>query len=229
MEEALFRENRISIQGVEPYEIQKLWEFKKPGVLESWVVSCDSDWDEGFSSASLTRSPGGYGLFSGYLDSHTLPKDRTIGRVGWVNITSPKARRSFFRESAYEWSDYTHMVMRVRGDGRTYGIMIRTPGSWDLSWFDLYSFGLYTHGGPYWQFVRIPFSRFVFAPKGTVQDYQEWMPLDNINSFGISLIDRNTGPFRLEIDYIGLEADPTWNQKNAYESYYVPQAKSILD
>ena len=210
-----------------PGEVVKVWKFDSQAAIDEWRVSVDQDWDEGFSYASFTRSPAGYGLFSGYLDSETLPKDRTVTRTGWANITSPFLRRPFFREGRYNWEFFTHLVMRVRGDGRTYAICIRTPGTMDIHWFQLYTFGLYTHGGPYWQFVRIPFSRFVFTSKGAVQDYQEWMPMDEIKSFGITMIDKNTGPFKLEIDYIGIEIEPGYDQKTVYESYYVPQAKYV--
>lgn len=227
----LMKEFREFLKGnsawLDDGDVNTVWKFDSDSAIKEWRIVCDQDWDEGFSNCSFTRSPAGYGLFSGYTDSETLPKDRTVSRVGWCNISSPYIRRSFFREGHYEWEPYTHLVMRVRGDGRTYAIAIRTPGTMDVSWFDLYSFGLYTHGGPYWQFVRIPFSRFFLSAKGSIQDYQEWIPMHEIKSLGITIIDKNTGPFKLEIDYIGVEFDGTHDRKTVYESYYVPQAKFI--
>lgn len=208
-------------------DVFPIWKFDTQDAIDAWRVATDFDFSEGFSNASFTRSPAGHGLFSGYLDSETLPKDRTIMRTGWANISSPYVRRSFFREGHYEWDPFTHLVMKVRGDGRTYAISIRTPGTMDVTWFDVFSFGLYTHGGPYWQYVRIPFSRFFFTSKGSVQDFQEWMPVHEIKSLGISLIDKNTGPFRLEIDYIAIEYDADHERKVVYESYYVPKAKHV--
>ena len=44
-------------------------------------------------------------------------------------------------------------------------------------------------------------------------------------TLGITCMDRNTGPFSLELDYIGLVFDPTEKDTTEYESYYVPEAK----
>ena len=71
-----------------------------------------------------------------------------------------------------EWHNYTELVLRVRGDGRTYMLNIQTYQEFDIFWHDLYCFPLYTRGGPYWQEYRVPFSKFYFAHKGKIQDSQ---------------------------------------------------------
>jgi NADH dehydrogenase [ubiquinone] 1 alpha subcomplex assembly factor 1 len=227
LKEELITYIRADYPVCESGDVVPVWKFNSQEAIDEWRVACDHDFDEGFSTASFTRSPAGHGLFSGYLDSETLPKDRMVARSGWANISSPYVRRSFFREGKYDWAPFTHLIMRVRGDGRTYAISIRTPGVMDLSWFDVYSFGLYTHGGPYWQYVRIPFSRFFFSSKGSIQDFQYWMPMSEVKSLGITCIDKNTGPYRLEIDYIGLEYEEGYDEKTYYESYYVPRHKYV--
>lgn len=83
--------------------------------------------------------------------------------------------------------------MRVRGDGRTYSIVIATKGLYDITWFDMYNFGLYTHGGPYWQYCKIPLSKFAFSYKGRIQDRQVALPKHNISSYGFTMMDRITG------------------------------------
>jgi NADH dehydrogenase [ubiquinone] 1 alpha subcomplex assembly factor 1 len=60
------------------------------------------------------------------------------------------------------------------------------------------------------------------ASKGRVQDNQGPLPLERITSFGITAGDKINGPFRLEIDYIGLEYDPSHTEVHAYEKYRVP-------
>ena len=64
-----------------------------------------------------------------------------------------------FRSGYYDFTEFTHLVMRFRGDGRAYllgfsvdyGLNIFS----DLSKMDLYNFALFTRGGPYWQIAKV--------------------------------------------------------------------------
>ena len=62
---------------------------------------------------------------------------------------------SFARKTHLNWCQYSHLVMRVRGDGRSYMINISTAGFYDLSWNDVYNYVLFTRGGPYYQLVKV--------------------------------------------------------------------------
>lgn len=64
-------------------------------------------------------------------------------------------QKSFKRKTSYEWSQYTHVVLKVRGDGRQYLVNISTEGIYDLSWFNMYSYRLHTRGGPHWQLTKV--------------------------------------------------------------------------
>jgi len=202
-------------------EVDVVWRFK--GDLESlnqWVTTCDSDYEEGFSTAKLEMSSTGTGIFSGILSTR-LPKDGRIKYAGYCNITTIPKRKSFKREICHDWTQYTHLVLRVRGDGRCYMLNIATGGIFDLTWNDVYHYVLHTRGGPYWQYVRIPFSKFIFSSKGRLQDNQVPIMLHEVSKFGISIADDVSGHFRLEIDYIGLEYDEFHKEEFAYESYNV--------
>lgn len=206
-------------------ELVKLWDMRDPKVRSQFHASYDALWEEGYSNASFDVSPTGCGRFSGFLDTETLPADRTVEKAGWAALVSPEARKSFYRRDYYEWTGFTHLRMRVRGDGRKYSITLRTPGSIDLTWFDMFSYALYTHGGPYWQEVRIPFSKFFFQYQGAIQDVQYPPFLHMISTLCITLTERFTGPFALEIDYIGVEIDHDHNEFTPYESYAVKEAR----
>ena len=69
--------------------------------------------------------------------------------------------------------------------------------------------------------LQIPFSKFFLSCKGRVQDKQQAIQLGKILTFGITIADSNPGPFKLELDYIGLINDKTHNSKFEYEMYEV--------
>lgn len=54
---------------------------------------------------------------------------------------------------------YSHIVLRVRGDGRSYMLNIATMGYYDIMWNDVYSYALFTRGGPYWQLSKVKHRR----------------------------------------------------------------------
>ncbi|RZC42020.1 complex I intermediate-associated protein 30, mitochondrial [Asbolus verrucosus] len=205
-----------------PGETDIMWKFGTEESLQQWVVTSDSDHNEGYSKGSLTLTNTGKGLFSGEL-STKVPKDGRTKRAGYCNIKTLRARKSFKRETYLDWNNYNMLVLKVRGDGRSYMVNIATRGYYDVLWNDIYHFVLWTRGGPYWQITKIPFSKFFLSSKGRIQDKQYPIPLNKITSFGISAGDKVNGPFSLEIDYVGLEFDPNHTEEFAYEMYKAPK------
>ncbi|CAG9862789.1 unnamed protein product [Phyllotreta striolata] len=201
-----------------PGEVDVQWRFGTTESLNKWMATSDADNNEGFSTCSLTLTKEGKGLFSGTLDKR-IPKDGKVKRSGYCSMKSLRVRKSFKRDSHLDWTPYNMLVMRVRGDGRSYLLNIHAKGYHDLTWNDMYHFVLFTRGGPYWQVARIPFSKFYFGSKGRIQDRQVSVPLDRIASFGITAGERWGGDFHLEIDYIGVEFDPNHREEFAYEMY----------
>jgi len=206
-----------------PGETDIAFQFKTPESLDNWIVTADSDHKEGKSTAKLELSAAGAGLFHGNVCAEHV-KDGIIKRTGYANIKSKRVRRSFKREATYDWSPYNTLILKVRGDGRNYLINLHTEGYFDLMWHDMYHYILHTRGGPHWQISRIPFSKFFYSSKGRIQDRQGPIALDRITNFGFSVAAKNNynGPFSLEIDYVGLEFDPTHREEFAYEMYKTP-------
>lgn len=202
----------------QPGEVDKKWVFQEQKDLDKWVTTSDIDHSEGTSTCQLSINKAGRGLFSGNLCTD-VPKDGKHKRTGYCNMRSIRARKSFKRDSHYDWGMYSHLVMRVRGDGRRYMLHISTSSYFDQTWNDAFTYILFTRGGPYWQVAKIPFSKFFFTSKGRIQDRQGSVILHKVSNFGITVADKNNGPFALEIDYIGLEYDPSYNEKFAYEMY----------
>lgn len=169
----------------------------------------------------MELSPYGYGIFSGVLN--TVPiKDGKAKSAGYCNIKTVRPRKSFYRDSEFDWSIYTHLIMRIRGDGRNYMINLYVHTIYDVMWNDLQNYVLYTRGGPYWQYVKIPFSKFYLSNRGRVQDKQARMNLYNVTGISITAADGIPGPFRLEIDFIGTERDLAHEEEFAYELYNAP-------
>ncbi|XP_051166579.1 complex I intermediate-associated protein 30, mitochondrial [Leptopilina boulardi] len=202
-------------------EVDVFWRFSEnPECLEDWIVTADQDCDDGYSSCKLELSSIGTGIFSGTLDTR-LPETGENTHAGFCNIRTVNATKSFYREIALDWSNYTHVRMRVRGDGRVYFINIGMKQTFDVQWFELNKYLLMTRGGPYWQDIKIPMSKFFLTHKGRIQDRQQPFEKMKVKNFGITIADKTPGPFKLEIDYIGCEADEYLEEQCAYESYHI--------
>lgn len=196
------------------------YQFRTESDMEKWQTGCDSDNSQGFSKCNLYKSDLGTAIFEGIL-SKRLVKDGIAKRAGWCTMRSIDTNPFVFKKR-YNWENYSHVIIKCRGDGRTYKVMLHTPEFADVTFGDSYSYPLHTHGGPYWQYEHIPFSRFFHTVYGRIMDRQYPITQTRISSFGIVLMDRIEGPFRLEIDFIGVYKDISHKEEFAYERYNIP-------
>ena len=135
----------------------------------------------GLSSGGM-RIEDGVAVFSGALSLEN--------NGGFSSIRSSPAVHSLGGKSG--------LLLRVRGDGRTYGLRLRTNDRFDGP---SYQAVLPTRSGE-WSEVRIPFDRFEAVFRGRkVSGYDELSP-EKIRTFGLILADKQPGDFRLEIDWI---------------------------
>lgn len=112
-EEAVEKLKMDPIMIYRPGEIDAAFKFTSQQELDKWVVSADSDHNEGFSTAKFEMSQCGYGLFSGNVQS-LVPKDGRVFRAGYCNIKSMRARKSFKRETYYDWTMYNTLGKSCR-------------------------------------------------------------------------------------------------------------------
>ncbi|KAG8265916.1 Complex I intermediate-associated protein 30, mitochondrial [Homalodisca vitripennis] len=138
-----------------PGVVDKTFEFRNNEDLERWIVTSDKDNEEGQSTCQLTVNQNGKGLFTGNL-CLDVPKDGIIKKTGYCNMRTVRFKKSFQRDAHYDWGMYTHLVMRVRGDGRSYALNLGTSSYFDQTWNDVFTYVLFTRGGPYWQYSRGP-------------------------------------------------------------------------
>ncbi|CAJ0966528.1 unnamed protein product [Ranitomeya imitator] len=161
-------------------------------------------------------------LFYGVLNND-VPRDGETRFSGYCTLRTKAPKGSFNRKLSYDWSNFNILHLRIRGDGRPWMVNIQSETYFSAQWDDLYNYFLYTRGGPYWQDVKIPLSKFFLTSRGRIQDGQ--FPLwpdkasTTITTLGFTLADRADGPFHLEIDFIGLCKDQAHTEEFAYEHY----------
>jgi len=203
---------------------RKEWGFASEEEMNQWILTKDSDWGEGYSAAEFELSPLGHAVLRGDLSTR-VPADGRTQNAGYVNIASVKKRKSFAREVLMEdWNAFSHLTMNIRGDGRKYLFNIQVKRDFDILWSDRWHYPVYTRGGPYWQYVKIPWSKFFLGSKGSIQDKQTRVPLEcGVVGVSITLMDRISGPFQLEIKDISLHMDHRPDDEDfAYELYKIP-------
>jgi NADH dehydrogenase [ubiquinone] 1 alpha subcomplex assembly factor 1 len=194
---------------------------------ENFIVSSDSVWGEGYSWGALEASPAkNSALFYGDLNT-SIPQDGRTRAAGYVSLKSVTQNMSFGRLKTLDFEFYSAIELTIRGDGRSYWLNIHLDEYYDLTWFDLYQFPLYTRGGPYWQKVTIPFSKFLLSYRGFIQDKQDPFDTEEVSNISIVLMDGISGPFSLEIGHIGivkLQRPVADEEIFAYEKYLLPYA-----
>ncbi|KAI5611719.1 complex I intermediate-associated protein 30, mitochondrial [Silurus asotus] len=195
-----------------------LWEFRGPEILSEWTVTSDREIG-GRSEAylKLGRNNSTCMLY-GSLCS-TPPRDGETRYSGYCTMRSKQPLASFDRKKHYDWSNFNTLYLRIRGDGRPWMVNISAETYFSHQRDDMYSYFLYTRGGPYWQDVKIPFSKFFLSSRGRIQDDQHELWLDKVNSLGFTLGDKADGPFQLEIDFIAVCNERAHTEEFAYELY----------
>lgn len=143
--------------------------------------------------------------------------------TGYANMTSHPQFKSFYRKKVFDLTDYTHFRLRVRGDGRNYMFILKNQHHFHETATYLVMHPIYTHGGPYWQEVCIPFSKFFQVSHGRVADRQHRFVCDDLANFGITCMDGVEGPFSLELDSLSVYKDTVMMENLAYETYKIPK------
>uniref|UniRef100_A0A1A7WCC4 Complex I intermediate-associated protein 30, mitochondrial n=1 Tax=Iconisemion striatum TaxID=60296 RepID=A0A1A7WCC4_9TELE len=194
-----------------------VWEFRGSESLEGWTVSSDKEIG-GQSEVYLKLGKNNTCFLHGTLCSAS-PRDGETRYSGYCTMRSKQPLASFDRKKHFDWSSFNTLHLRIRGDGRPWMINVTTENYFSHQKDDIYSYFLYTRGGPYWQDVKIPFSKFFITHRGRIHDDQHPLWLDKVNTIGFTLGDKADGPFQLEIDFIGVCKDYAHTEDFAYEMY----------
>ena len=71
------------------------------------------------------------------------------------NVLYCNLQISFERIENYEWEPFTHILLKIRGDGRSYKLTMQMNEHFDIHWHNMYHVPLFTRGGPYWQIAKV--------------------------------------------------------------------------
>ncbi len=162
-----------------------LIDFGSPQV-GNWTIVNDGVMG-GRSASNLELTDAGTATFSGYL---------SLDNNGGFAST-----RATFDQ--LDLTGFAGIALRVKGDGRSYQLRIRTNGGFDGV---AYSSEFATDAGE-WTEVFLSFSEFRPTFRGRVPRGVGPLDLSSIRQIGFLIGDKVEAPFQLEIAWIGAASD----------------------
>jgi monofunctional biosynthetic peptidoglycan transglycosylase len=136
----------------------------------------------GVSRSGIRRTEEGTGVFAGLLSLEN--------NGGFASVRVALDHHDF--------STCAGLEIRVRGDGRTYQLRLRTDDQFDGI---AYRSNFETRGGE-WTTTRIPFDQFLPTFRGRTLGHAPPLDTANIHQLAFMLADKKPGPFSLEIDFV---------------------------
>jgi uncharacterized surface protein with fasciclin (FAS1) repeats len=133
-----------------------------------------------------------------------ITDDKTLEFAGKISLDNQGGFASIRTRSEDLGLDgYDTIALRVKGDGRTYYLDLRTSGLFAAA---SYRAALKTQKDT-WQEVRIPLKDFEYAAFGQRIASADLLRASKVQSVGFTLADKQAGPFRLEVSWIRGEKD----------------------
>jgi monofunctional biosynthetic peptidoglycan transglycosylase len=157
-------------------------DFSDPDEIARWSAADDVVMG-GISSSRLGATEDGTALFIGTVSLEN--------GGGFASVRSNAATRDLAGARA--------LVVRVRGDGRTYKLRVRTTSSFEHGASYLASFPTEPET---WQEIVLRPSDFVASRRGRVVPDAAPLDLREVQSFGLLISNRQAGPFALEVAWI---------------------------
>lgn len=158
-----------------------IFEFAKADAADAWQVVNDN--------VMGGRSQGGFQI-----------EDQVQVFAGRTNTNGGGFSSIRARGLRLDLSEREGIVARVRGDGREYTLLLETA---ERAWFFRVSYwSKFQPPAGEWTEVRLPFDSFYPTRMG---QRLEGRPLDtsDIRGIGLMIYDKQDGPFRLDVDWIG--------------------------
>ncbi|MFK7852131.1 MAG: CIA30 family protein [Akkermansiaceae bacterium] len=167
----------------EPEDVEQLMDFKNESKTPRWFALND-------------------GVMGGLSKGSPAVKDGTLFFKGSLSLENNGGFSSIRTSGDYDFGGKEAMVMRVKGDGRTYQLRLATDATYRGSAIS-YGTEFPTKNGT-WTTVEVPFSKLLPGWRGRKLDGPP-LNLANIEEIGILIGDKKAGSFGVEIDWIGVK------------------------
>ena len=164
----------------DPKEIT-IFDFNRPASTDVWRIVNDGVMG-GLSSSQLKWQEDGTAVFSG-----DVSLDNNGGFASVRTVPQP-----------FDLIKKQGILLRVKGDGKTYKFRIRTDAYFDGV---AYSLSFTTRRGE-WTTIELPFRDFLPTFRGRVLKNIEPIESEKIHQLGFLIADKQVGHFSMEIDWI---------------------------
>lgn len=182
-----------------------LMDFSDPSVADQWISINDN--------VMGGVSKGGFRI----TDDATLEFSGDISLENQGGFASIRTRPVDLQLDRYD-----AMAIRIKGDGRTYYLNLRTASTRAAGSYR----AAFRSKENLWQEVRIPLKRFYYSAFGRRIPGAKPLRASEIRSVGFTLADKQAGPFRLEIDWIAAEKTGSTREPKGPER---PENGDIVD
>ncbi len=188
----------VSVAEESPTPAERmLIDFDDKDVANQWITVNDN--------VMGGRSEGG----PSFADGKLIFQGKTVTQGGGFSSIRTKP-------TDYQLRNAKGIVLRVRGDGRTYKADIRTDkrrGGFSVA----YRADFETNVDGKWQEVRIPFRKFQPTLFGQTLDGIGSVDPNKVQTLGLMIYDKKAGPFKLEVDWIKAYGEPKGDQATQQE------------
>lgn len=159
-----------------------LFDFSSPDNSGNWEVVNDGVMG-GLSESEIVFNPEGTVTFRGMVSLEN--------NGGFASVRTAV-------ELQDQKESYKGVVVRVKGDGKVYGIRFRTHGESNSY---AYQFKIKTEKDN-WKEFKIPFEEFNPTFRGSLLKNKPALESDNITQMGILISDKQSGDFEFTMDWI---------------------------
>ena len=158
-------------------------DFADQKVISQWGVTND-DVMGGVSTSKISTNENNVLIFSGVVSLEN--------NGGFASLRSPI--------NDYNFSDFAGFVLKVKGDGKTYNLSFRQTKN-----FTGYNYAQnFQTEKDKWQIVSLPFKDFKLKYYGREVNNSEPPDKSTIKQISILISDKQQGPFKIQIEWIGL-------------------------
>lgn len=183
----------------EAIDHQVILDFKRPNEINKIMTRCDQELG-GFSTVNMDFIPETQtAKFHGFLNLDTPPDRPEVVQSGYAMFrTKDQPDKLLFGENFWDWENFNQLALRVKGDHRKYLINIQADSSLKT---DVFQHRLFLNSPGEWETVLVSLDDFVLTNWGIIQD-ENGLDKDKVKTFGIGLLDRQFGPYSLEVDWV---------------------------